>query len=93
MCELTHVSRSGYYNWISSEEHRIQREIDDRADFELILEAYNYRGYDKGARGIYMRLLHMGVRMNLKKIRRLMDKYQLFCPIRKQTRTVEWPKH
>ncbi len=83
MCELTHVSRSGYYNWISSEEHRIQREIDDRADFELILEAYNYRGYDKGARGIYMRLLHMGVRMNLKKIRRLMDKYQLFCPIRK----------
>ncbi len=49
MCELTHVSRSGYYNWISSEEHRIQREIDDRADFELILEAYNYRGYDKGA--------------------------------------------
>ncbi len=30
-----------------------------------------------------MRLLHMGVRMNLKKIRRLMDKYQLFCPIRK----------
>ena len=30
-----------------------------------------------------MRLLHQGIRMNLKKIRRLMKKYGLFCPIRK----------
>ena len=30
-----------------------------------------------------MRLLHMGVRMNVKKIRRLMRKYRLTCPIRK----------
>lgn len=29
-----------------------------------------------------MRLLHQGIRMNLKKIRRLMKKYGLFCPIR-----------
>ncbi len=59
------------------------RDEQDRADFELILEAYKYRGYDKGRRGIYMRLLHMGVRMNQKKISRLMKKYNLFCPIRK----------
>jgi transposase InsO family protein len=30
-----------------------------------------------------MRLLHMGIVMNPKKIRRLMRKYNLFCPIRK----------
>lgn len=30
-----------------------------------------------------MRLLHMGIRMNQKKIRRLMRKYGLVCPIRK----------
>lgn len=30
-----------------------------------------------------MRLLHMGIRMNHKKIRRLMHKYGLVCPIRK----------
>ena len=30
-----------------------------------------------------MRLLHIGIRMNPKKIRRLMRKYKLFCPIRK----------
>ena len=30
-----------------------------------------------------MRLLHQGIRMNLKKIRRLMKKYGLLCPVRK----------
>lgn len=83
MCELAGVSRSGYYNWIRSADSRHKREVRDKADFALILEAYNYRGYAKGARGIHMRLLHKGVRMNLKKIRRLMRKYNLLCPIRK----------
>lgn len=59
------------------------REAKDRKDFGDILTAYRYRGYDKGVRGIYMRLLHMGIRMNKKKIRRLMRKYGLQCPIRK----------
>ena len=52
-------------------------------DFQLILDAYNFRGYSKGVMGIYMRLLHIGIRMNHKKIRRLMHKYNLKCPIRK----------
>lgn len=83
MCELAGVSRSGYYNWLKSAHIREYREIQDQADFALVLEAYRFRGYEKGARGIHMRLLHMGVLMNVKKIRRLMKKYQLFCPIRK----------
>lgn len=53
--------------------------------FAQILEAYRFRGCDKGARGIYMRLAHLDLPavMNLKKIRRLMKKYGLKCPIRK----------
>lgn len=84
LCDIAKVSRSGYYNWIKSEDNRVRRENQDRKDFELILQAYQYRGYDKGARGIYMRLLHMDppVIMNVKKIRRLMKKYNLICPIR-----------
>lgn len=84
LCEIAHVSRSGYYNWIKSEEIRNLKEEQDRKDFEIILEAYNFRGYDKGARGIYMRLLHLDppIIMNVKKIRRLMKKYNLYCPIR-----------
>lgn len=64
LCELAGVSRSGYYNWVRSERARETREQRDRADFEWILEAYRFRSYAKGARGIHMRLLHMGVRMN-----------------------------
>ena len=85
LCEIAGVSRSGYYNWVSSEAKRQEKEQKDRADFELILKAYQYRGYDKGAQGIYMRLIHMEppVIMNVKKIRRLMKKYGLVCSIRK----------
>ena len=84
LCEIVQVSRSGYYNWVNSENIRIEKEEKDKKDFEVILQAYRYRGYDKGARGIYMRLIHLEppVIMNIKKIRRLMKKYNLFCPIR-----------
>ena len=85
LCEIAGVSRSGYYNWVSASAKREEKESQDRADFELILIAYNHRGYDKGAKGIYMQLMHMNppVVMNVKKIRRLMKKYGLICGIRK----------
>ena len=84
LCEIAGVSRSGYYRWCEAEPVRKQREDNDRRDFDLILEAYRYRGYAKGARSIHMRLLHKpGIIMNVKKIRRLMRKYGLFCPIRR----------
>lgn len=85
LCDAAEVSRSGYYHYLETEDIRQQREEQDQHDFLIILEAYQYCGYNKGARGIYMRLLHMNspVHMNIKKIRRLMKKYGLFCPIRK----------
>lgn len=85
LCEIAGVSRSGYYNWVRSADKRSEKEARDRADFELILEAYHFRGYDKGAKGIYMRLMHINppIVMNVKKIRRLMKKYGLVCNIRK----------
>ena len=85
LCETAGVSRSGYYSYLESENLRQQREQHDREEFLKILEAYKFRGYSKGARGIYMRLIHLKppVVMNLKKIRRLMKKYNLRCPIRK----------
>lgn len=69
LCEIAQVSRSGYYNWVNSEDMRIKKENKDKKDFEIILQAYQYRGYNKGARSIYMRLIHMNppIVMNVKK--------------------------
>ena len=85
LCKMAGVSRSGYYHWVSQESYREECEQRDRNDFGLILNAYQYRGYKKGAQSIYMRLLRNTppVVMNVKKIRRLMKKYGLKCPIRK----------
>ena len=85
LCDAAGVSRSGYYHYLKTKDIRHQREENDKRDFLIILEAYQFKGYNKGARGIYMRLLHMNppVHMNIKKIRRLMQKYRLLCPIRK----------
>lgn len=83
LCEAAGISRSGYYRWMSVSNIRNVRETHDKKAFELILNAYKFRGYDKGSRGIHMRLLHQGARMNRKKIQRLMRKYGLKCPIRK----------
>ena len=85
LCEIAGVSRSGYYAWLKAAPFRKQQEEQDRRDFERILNAYKMHGYSKGARSIYMTLQHMEppVVMNLKKIRRLMKKFNLSCPIRK----------
>ena len=85
LCQIAGVSRSGYYAWLKAAPIRQQQEEQDRQDFDLILTAYKMHGYTKGAKSIYMALLHMDppVIMNVKKIRRLMDKFNLSCPIRK----------
>ena len=84
LCRIAGVSRSGYYAWLDAAPMRQSKEEADLADFALVKQAYEFRGYKKGARSIYMRLLHYDppVVMNIKKIRRLMQKYGLFCPIR-----------
>lgn len=80
LCTTAGVSRSGYYNWKRSAEKRNQKELQDQQDFEIILEAFKYRGYDKGIRGIYMRLLHMDppIIMNVKKFSVLCEN-TVFC--------------
>ena len=80
LCRIAGVSHSGYYDWVNGAATRQAREDADKQDFDIILEAYRFRGYAKGARAIHMRLLHTGKRMNVKKIRRLMKKFNLVCP-------------
>ena len=58
LCQIACVSRSGYYAWLKAAPKRQRREEQDMKDFALVQEAYQFRGYKKGARSIHMRLLH-----------------------------------
>jgi len=67
LCEIAQVSRSGYYAWKQNASKREEQDKKDQADFELILVAYQKRGYKKGSRSIHMNLLHSDILMNRKK--------------------------
>lgn len=88
LCEIAGVSRSGFYYWMDVARPRKKfKERQDEVDYELILEGYKHRGYNKGTRAIAMYLLHhRHIVMNRKKILRLMKKYGLECPIRRQSK-------
>ena len=85
-CELMEVSRSGYYNYFDekSAEKRVAQHQADEVIKEIILKAYLFRGRKKGARQIKMTLQNQyGITYNLKRIRRIMKKFEIVCPIRK----------
>ncbi len=84
LCNCIGVSKSGYYNYFKNENKRIIKDEKDTTDFGLILKAYKFKNRKKGSRQIKMVLENeFDMVMNLKKIRRLMKKYNLVCPIRK----------
>lgn len=69
LCRILEVSRS-YCRWLSAAQVRLEREEQDRADFELILEACRAHGRFKEARAIAIELAHRQpepVIMNVKK--------------------------
>lgn len=85
-CEVMEVSRSGYYNYFDekSAKKRVEQDQADEVVKEIILKAYLFRGRKKGARQIKMTLQNQyGITYNLKRIRRIMKKYEIVCPIRK----------
>jgi putative transposase len=86
LCETAGVSRSGYYNYFSpkSEKQRKRQDEKDEEAKELIYKAFRFKGQMKGARQIKMTLAgQFECVYNLKRIRRIMKKYGIVCPIRK----------
>jgi len=86
LCKICSVSRSGYYNYFSleSQKSREQRYVQDEKVKEIILKAYHFKGRNKGARQIKMTLQgKYHITYNLKRIRRIMKKYNILCPIRR----------
>lgn len=86
LCKIAEVSRSGYYNYFSmkSQKQRKRKDEEDETTKEIILKALHFKKRKKGARQIKMTLeSQFKVVYNLKRIRRIMKKYDMICPIRK----------
>ena len=86
LCTIAGISRSGYYNYFSlkSQKAREQRDNQDEEAKDIILKAYNFKGRKKGAKQIKMTLEgQYNIIYNLKRIRRIMKKHGIICPIRK----------
>ncbi|MFS0883577.1 IS3 family transposase [Metabacillus niabensis] len=83
-CDLLDVSRSGYYSYLKAFDSREAREKSDIEAKEIILMAFNRRGYKKGSRSIKMILENdYNIIFSRKKIQRIMNKYGIVCPHRR----------
>lgn len=84
LCDITGVSRSGYYKWLSNNEKQAIREEQDYNDYLLLKCIYDASKGKIGYRGFYMILVELlETPMNHKKILRLMRKYNLFSVVRR----------
>lgn len=86
LCKITGISRSGYYRYFSPKavKSRKQQNEQDEILKENILKAFLFKKRKKGARQIKMTLEgQYNINYNLKRIRRIMKKYDIVCPIRK----------
>lgn len=77
-CGALEVSRSGYYKWAASEPLRRAREAEDLVSKGLVEEAFMAHGFKKGSRMVVDTLRReQGVRMNRKKVVRIMRKFDI----------------
>ena len=86
LCKLAGVSRSGYYNYFSlkSISTRNKQETNDLESYKNILAAFKFKNRKKGAKQIKMTLQNQfNINYNLKRIRRIMKKFNIVCPHRK----------
>ena len=84
LCDVAGVSRSGYYRFLKTKDLRKQRLSEDILAMDIILKAFDHRGYKKGSRSIKMTLeSEFGITYSRKRIQRIMRKFNLVCPIRK----------
>jgi transposase InsO family protein len=87
LCEISDVSRSGYYNYFSksSISNRKRKSFLDKKARKDILKAIRYKNRpNKGARQIKMILQDIfNINYSLKKIRRIMNKFNLRCYVRR----------
>ena len=83
LCKIANVSKSGYYQFLARQESRQQKEEADREDAEMIRVICGKKIGVYGYRNATMALSNAGIRMNHKKVARLMEQFDLQARIRK----------
>jgi len=80
LCKIASISKSGYYKW---REHcdEVEKDYDD---YLLIKKVFEDGKKKLGFRSVQMRLFEKHILMNHKKIIRIMNKYHLYCKIRRR---------
>jgi len=88
LLKRTGISRSSYYSILRNDEYGTslqQRSEQDDKDIEVIRQVMEYRGYRKGIRQIYMMMDTVASKQfSIKKIRRLMKKYDVHSGLREK---------
>ena len=80
LCKIANISKSGYYKWLKNS-NKIEK---DYEDYLLIKKVFEKGKKKLGFRSIKMQLSEKQIKMNHKKIIRIMNKYHLHCLIRKR---------
>jgi transposase InsO family protein len=81
LCKMTKVSKSGYYKWLKQRGQQAR----DYEDFLLIKSIFDKGKKKLGWRNVQMNLKNNhNITMNHKKIRRIMNRYGLFCHARRK---------
>lgn len=84
ICRVLHITVNSFYMYTHSKVYGITTDFYDQRDEEYVRKAFEYKGYPKGARQVYMLIPRLcGKKIGLDRVRRIMRKYDMDCGLRK----------
>ncbi len=97
--ELLSISRNSFYCYTKNERYGLDIKAKDDLDAEYVRKAYDYKGFNKGVRQVYMLLPRLTNRkIGLERVRRIMRTHGMLCNLRtpnphKQSRAKYMKEH
>ena len=84
VCRILNITVNSYYMYTRKEMYGVTTDYYDERDEKIVREAFEYKGYPKGVRQVYMMIPRLGKeKIGLDRVRRIMRKYGMDCGIRK----------
>lgn len=81
--ELVGISRNSYYRYIKDERYGLSVDERDKLDEKYVRLAFEYKGYKKGVRMVYMLIPKLsGKKIGIDRVRRIMRKYGMNSGVR-----------